>query len=281
MGRKQKAHPVPSDLYDQAYFLSACEGYEEFVASEGRALSRRLQAAFAVAGIEPGMRVLDVGCGRGEILRHCTHLGAMAHGIDYAAAALSMARQTLNREVSARIYRADAKWLPFANETFDRVLLFDIVEHLHPWELDQALRETHRVLHADGRLIIHTAPNAWYDRYAYPLVRLVRTMMGQGARYPRDPRSIIPVNADVHVNEQSILSLRRVLRRNGFRGQVWLSTPPQNRQEGWILRAARHVLFHWLPFRWFFEREVFAVAQKSKPARERGTSRGGDMSPCQ
>jgi hypothetical protein len=138
--------------------------------------------------------------------------------------------------------------------------MLDLAEHLNPWELDQALTEARRVLEPGGRLVMHTAPNAWYDTYAYPLVRLVRTLMGQGADYPEDPRAVIRANLDVHVNEQSALSLWRVLRRAGFRPKVWLATPPQNRDESWPLRVARHILFNWPPFRWFFEREVFAVA---------------------
>jgi len=262
VNRKRQPQPVPSRLYDDSYFLTTCEGYEEFLSSEGRELSRRLRQAFAVAGIEPGMRVLDVGCGRGEILRHCTRLGAVAYGVDYSAAAVAMSRQAQAEGEAAGVCRADAKSLPFTDGSFDRVLLFDLVEHLHPWELDRALREVRRVLRAEGRVVIHTAPNAWYDRYAYPLVRFVRILMGQGAAYPRDPRAIIPANVEVHVNEQSLVSLRRGLARAGFAGRVWLDTPPQHRQEGWLLRLARHVLFNWPPFRWFFEREVFAVAWK-------------------
>jgi hypothetical protein len=139
--------------------------------------------------------------------------------------------------------------------------MFDLVEHLHPWELERALGEARRVLKSGGMLIVHTAPNAWYDRYAYPMVRLVRVLKGQGRDYPRDPRSIIPDNVDVHVNEQSVLSLKRQLSRAGFRAEVWLDTPPQHRREGAVFRLARHILFQWPPFRWFFEREVFAVAE--------------------
>jgi len=63
------------------------------------------------------------------------------------------------------------------------------------------------------------------------------------------------------VNEQGPLGLWWTLRRAGFhRVKVWLATPPQNRQEGWIFRVLRHIAFRWIPFRWFFEREVFAVA---------------------
>ena len=251
----ERVQPVCPERYNEAYFLGSCEGYTEFIASEGVHLSRRLSQAFEVAKVTSGMQVLDVGCGRGEIVRHCAELGVRVYGVDYAPAALRMAQDAGN------VYQANAKWLPFPSACFDRVLMFDIVEHLYPWELDQALAEARRVLRPDGRLIIHTAPNAWYDRYAYPLVRLVRTLTGQGMKYPRDPRAIIPDNLDVHVNEQSVTSLRRVLRRAGFHAQVWLDTPPQNRDEGRVFRAARHVLFNWPPFCWFFEREVFAVAR--------------------
>ncbi len=269
MNKEKK--PVPPDRYDQAYFLSACEGHREFLASEGKDLSQRLETAFAAAAIEPGMRVLDVGCGRGEVLRRCVELGAIPYGIDYAATAVALSRQVAHTHV----YQADAKCLPFADEVFHRVLLFDIVEHLHPWELDKALREARRVLRADGLLVIHTAPNVWYDRYAYPIVRAVRRLMGQGAAYPKDPRAIIPANLEVHVNEQSVPGLWWTLRRHGLRGRVWLHTPPQHRHENWLFRLARHVLFHWPPFRWFFEREILAVARRA-PSRRDGARANAD-----
>ncbi len=252
---------VEPDRYDEAYFLGACEGYEEFVSSEGRHLSRRLKQAFAAAEVTAGMKVLDVGCGRGEILGHCLRLGADVFGIDYSPVAVQMASELLGDDGGIRVSLADAKILPFPGAYFDRVLMFDLVEHLHPWELRQALSEVRRVLRPEGRLIVHTAPNVWYDRYAYPVVRWVRMLMGEGDCYPEDPRAILPVNLDVHVNEQSVLSLRRVLGQAGFRAQVWLDTPPQRRDESIVLRLARHVLFNWSPFRWFFEREVFAVAE--------------------
>jgi cyclopropane fatty-acyl-phospholipid synthase-like methyltransferase len=260
LDRDHYQQPVSADRYNESYFLSACEGYQEFVCSEGRHLSRRLEQAFEAAEVAAGMRVLDIGCGRGEILCHCAKLGAKGYGIDYSAVAARMASRLTEDEGGARVGLADAKLLPFASRSFDRVLMFDLVEHLRPWELQQALAEARRVLRPRGRLIIHTAPNAWYDRYAYPVVRFVRTLMGEGEHYPRDPRALTPANLDVHVNEQSALSLRDALNRAHFRAQVWLDTPPQNRDENIMFQIARHVLFNWPPFRWFFEREVFAVA---------------------
>jgi len=259
---------LPPELYTEEYFLHACEGYEEFTESHGERLSRRLGEAFAVASVSAGMRVLDVGCGRGEILRHCALLGADAYGIDYAPVALDLASKIIADEGQAPgktgIAQADAKVLPFPSAYFDRVLMFDVVEHLFPWELEACMTEVLRVLKPGGVFIVHTAPNVWYDRYAYPLVRLVRRLMGQGAQYPQNPRLLnVAANAEVHVNEQSQWSLWRALRGAGFQQvRVWLDSPPQNRTENVIFALSRFILFELPPFRYFFEREVFAVGQK-------------------
>lgn len=278
MNSTEEKKPLPSTLYTEEYFLTACEGYDVFLDSEGRELSRRLAQAFEVAEVTPGMRVLDVGCGRGEILRHCMRLGIEAFGIDYAEAAARMTRDVIlaeresladtNQEAAATktwVCRSDAKKLPFPTGYFDRVLMFDVVEHLHPWELHEAMLEVRRVLKDNGRFIIHTAPNRWYDKYAYPWVRRFRLLMGaDSTHYPKDPRAITPVNQDVHVNEQDLFSMKRALQQAGFRGKVWLDSPPQNRQENPVMALLRYIAFNVPPIRWFFEREVFAVAEKDK-----------------
>ena len=266
MYMKEEQKSLPSDLYTEEYFLTACEGYDVFIESEGQHLSRRLHDAFAVANVEPGMRLLDVGCGRGEILRHCMQLGVEAYGMDYAEAATAMTREVIAAQqltgVKAGVCRSDAKKLPFPTGYFDRVLMFDVVEHLYPWELHEAMLEVRRVLKDDGRFIIHTAPNRWYDKYAYPWVRRFRTLLGQGDKYPVDPRAITPVNQHVHVNEQDMRSMARALQDAGFKSNVWLDSPPQNRQENIIMAGLHYLAFDVPPFRWFFEREVFAVAEK-------------------
>jgi cyclopropane fatty-acyl-phospholipid synthase-like methyltransferase len=260
-----QATPLPSDLYDEKYFLTACEGYEEFKQSEGEHLSRRLREAFEFAEVTPGMCVLDLGCGRGEIVRHVAQLGAKSFGLDYSEAAVRLSNYILSNEPGVHgVTRSDAKLLPFPDNTFDRVLMFDIVEHLYPWELDTCLSEVRRILKPQGKIVIHTAPNRWYDAYAYPVVRQVRRLMGQGAKYPANPRALnVAINTEVHVNEQDILRMRRVMLKAGFHNvKVWLDTPPQHRHESTLFAVLRFIAFNWIPFAWFFEREVFGVGQK-------------------
>jgi cyclopropane fatty-acyl-phospholipid synthase-like methyltransferase len=261
----EREKPLSSDLYTEEYFLTACEGYDEFIESDGENLSRRLKQAFEFASVQPGMRVLDLGCGRGEIVRHVARLGAASFGIDYARVAVQMTRRVMADEPGTHgVARSDAKLLPFTSGAFDRVLMFDVVEHLHPWELDACLSEVYRVLKPGGQIVVHTAPNRWYDQYAYPWVRRMRKLMGQGAKYPKNPRALnVEANTEVHVNEQDLLRMRRFLSRANFSGvKVWLDTPPQNRIENTVLSALRHVAFNWVPFAWFFQREVFAVGAK-------------------
>tara|TARA_B100000945_G_scaffold321369_1_gene335508 strand:- start:1127 stop:1915 length:789 start_codon:yes stop_codon:yes gene_type:complete len=261
MNTKSKKSPsLPSNLYSEEYFLSSCEGYTEFTATNGSELSVRLEKALDYACIQSGMKILDIGCGRGEMINACSDLGANAVGIDYADAAISL---TKSLKTNQKVSLSDAKSLPFPNNFFDRVLILDVVEHLYPWELNKVLKQIFRVLSPEGQLIVHTAPNVWYDRYAYPIVRIIRKISGKGALYPKNPRGLnVAANLDVHVNEQSALSLWLALYKSGFVSKVWLDSPIQNRSESLFLSFIRKVLFGLPPFRWFFQREIFAVAKR-------------------
>ncbi|MBE3111131.1 MAG: methyltransferase domain-containing protein, partial [Acidobacteria bacterium] len=152
---------ISPDVYDSRYFYTSCEGFEEFRKSGGRKLSARFRKALSMARIRPGERVLDIGCGRGELVLHAALLGAHATGIDYSEEAVGIAKETLAgwpaevRELS-QVRQMNARSLDFDGESFDVAFMSDIVEHLFPRELAEALCETRRVLRPGGRLIVHT-----------------------------------------------------------------------------------------------------------------------------
>ncbi len=81
----------------------------------------------ARAAIEPGMRVLDVGCGSGSVARRAAELtrsGGKVTGVDISNVLLDTARATSARGESAPIdyVLADAQTYAFAPASFDRVV---------------------------------------------------------------------------------------------------------------------------------------------------------------
>jgi 2-polyprenyl-3-methyl-5-hydroxy-6-metoxy-1,4-benzoquinol methylase len=257
--KTEKEAGVPSGTYSREYFLTECDGHEEY--QQGR-LPSRLHAALSLAGDLAGKRVLDVGCGRGEVVLYCLRQGAEACGVDYSADALLLARQGAGDE-PGHYQRADARQLPFQSGTFDVALMLDIVEHLYPAELAQALADVHRVLKPGGILIVHTMPNLWYYRFGYPLFRWVQRLRGKDL--PRDPRARWQFVSAVHVNEQTPLTLRRALKEAGFTARVWLQpTQSYSAERSALVRGVMRFLATTYPFRWVFCDDIFALATKSK-----------------
>jgi glycosyltransferase involved in cell wall biosynthesis/SAM-dependent methyltransferase len=107
-----------------------------------------------------GARVLDVGCNVGAHTNFAAQQGLAVIGMDIDPAALSHARFVLGweRAQNAMVMRADANAaFPFAAAVFDRVLAFDVIEHLD--DPAHLLAEIRRVL-APGGVLLLTAPNA-------------------------------------------------------------------------------------------------------------------------
>ncbi|MDP3955008.1 MAG: class I SAM-dependent methyltransferase [bacterium] len=101
--------------------------------------------------------ILDLGCGDGEFLRICQEKGKKCFGADISEYALRKAKQKLKGEFSRLDLRKDR--LPYSNDCFDVVTIFDLVEHLDNPSL--VLYEAKRVLKKGGFLFL-TTPNGGY-----------------------------------------------------------------------------------------------------------------------
>ena len=254
--------PVAPERYTSEYYEHCCDGYEEFSLTHGDGLPARLAFSLQLAGLKPGMKVLDVGCGRGEVGRQCVQAAATWCGIDYAPESLKLAgvvRRNLEdgQRLKYWLARASAIALPFQGHSFDRVFMLDVVEHLTCTELSTSLGEIRRVLSPEGQLVIHTAPSLWYYRYGYPLYRLLQGLRRK--RLPANPRERWAYN-DVHINEQTSLTLGRTLRAHGFRAKVWLTSTQNYAQEpNTMIRFAMHFVSRVFPFKLVFADEIMAI----------------------
>ena len=128
------------------------------------------------------------------------------------------------------VRQMNARSLEFDDASFDLAFMSDVVEHLYPNELAEALRETWRVLTPGGRLIVHTCPNRLLYEVTYPVyirnVHRVVCRVAEIADYqsyvigpnlsvgPEFPRS--DDERRVHVNEQTAPELARSLAECGF-----------------------------------------------------------------
>ncbi len=117
-------------------------------------------AVLRVLGREPCARVLDVGCGTGRLVERLVAAPGVASvvGCDFSAGMLAHAAErvrpgaTDGGRVRVALVRGDATRLPFADAAFDAAVSTEAF-HWFP-DQDAALRELHRVIRPNGRLLL-------------------------------------------------------------------------------------------------------------------------------
>jgi SAM-dependent methyltransferase len=100
-------------------------------------------------------RLLDVGCGAGNMAHHLAHYGDV-WGVDNNARPLAVARE---RGLAVR--EGLAQHLPFEDEEFDVVALLDTVEHVPDEDETNVFRECWRVLKPGGKLLVTVPAFMW------------------------------------------------------------------------------------------------------------------------
>jgi SAM-dependent methyltransferase len=109
--------------------------------------------------LDRGDFVLDVGCSNGAHLVRAAAACRSIVGFDYDLRQLAIAGRSIREQAlaRARVFAWDiTRPFPFPDRTFEKALFLDVIEHLLP-RVD-VLREIHRVLKDDGRLLV-SGPN--------------------------------------------------------------------------------------------------------------------------
>jgi ubiquinone/menaquinone biosynthesis C-methylase UbiE len=267
---------VDSKLYDKEYFEST-HGAHYF--AEGKTAPKFIYAA-NISGLSNGDSALDIGCGRGDLMIALAQHGANVTGIDYSKDALGIAQKAIDKQPAnlkhkLKVTHSNATALNFSDKIFDYVFMTDIVEHLYPPELQKCFEECHRVLKPEGKLIVHTAPNKWYNDFGYPLwEQPINKIINRLFRQNLLTRPIrTELDHNVHVNEQTILSLKKYLIKTGFNSKIWLGAeyvvPGEKNSTGMqLLEIFRQIVCHayplslFPPFSYLFCNDIWAIAQK-------------------
>jgi SAM-dependent methyltransferase len=107
----------------------------------------------ARAGIEPGMKVLDVACGTGNAAIPAAKLAARVTGLDLSPGLIAIARER-GAESDAEIewLEGDAQSLPFDDGSYDRVI--SAIGHMFTPDHKRTADELRRVRRPNGRIAI-------------------------------------------------------------------------------------------------------------------------------
>lgn len=180
--RRNVAHhyDLSDDLYDLfldadrqyscGYFRDPDDTLEQAQVNKKRHIARKLM-------IEPGMRVLDIGCGWGGMARTLAReYGANVLGItlseqQHAYATATAAREGLAERIEYRLcdYRD-------VTGTFDRIVSVGMFEHVGLPHYDTYFKTIYERLSPEGIALVHTigwtappdATNPWIAKYIFP-----------------------------------------------------------------------------------------------------------------
>jgi ubiquinone/menaquinone biosynthesis C-methylase UbiE len=192
--------------------------------------------------LKPGDRILEIGCGIGTVVAELTGQGYDATGTDISQVAIEYGRAKYG---NVRLEVQPAEELPYADETFDAVLSFDLFEHIA--RIDRHVGEVHRVLKPSGHYLFET-PNRLSNVVA-------ETLAYKSLKWRR-------VHPSLHTPGQ----LRRRLARHGFEtrfikmDQMNEYTRSKLRKFGPVGRLAERIDFTRLPLA--LQINLYVVARK-------------------
>lgn len=167
-----------------------------------RAVSRLLREHVAQR-LPATAQVLDVGCGNGEFLALAKELGYGVLGVDVSASAKKLCAQ---HGIEARVGDFRAPGVIAADETFDLVTFWDVIEHLD--DPASFLRRACQVLKPGGLILIKTP-------------KITHFTLRLSAMLPRVAGAMLQLPGHIQFFQpQGAASL---LRASGFERPTWLS----------------------------------------------------------
>ena len=164
--RRNVAHHY--DLDDRLYdlFLDAdrqysCAYFAEPDVDLGRAQQDKLAHIAAKLQLEPGQRVLDIGCGWGGLALYINRIsGAEVLGITLSEEQLAVARRRAEAEGVADKVRFELQDYRDVEGVFDRIVSVGMFEHVGRMSFRNLFETVHDRLASDGVVLLHSIARA-------------------------------------------------------------------------------------------------------------------------
>ncbi|MDR0508849.1 MAG: class I SAM-dependent methyltransferase [Candidatus Methanoplasma sp.] len=104
--------------------------------------------------LEPGLKILDIGCGTGKTTAALIKMGMDVTGLDFSPSAISYCISVFGDK--AKFTLAECDRMPFPDRSFDAVAAVHVLEHLDGTQLRGAVGEISRILVPGGLVFTRT-----------------------------------------------------------------------------------------------------------------------------
>lgn len=156
---------------------SAPERYDRGIRMLSSGHIEEIYTRIAALGAAPARRILDIGCGTGDVSLACAACGAIVTGIDIDTGMLEVARgKPIPAAGRADFIELGAAEIEdrFAPESFDAIVSCLAMSEMSPDEGDYVLRTALSRLVPGGIIVIgdETLPEGAFARWAHRLWRL-------------------------------------------------------------------------------------------------------------
>jgi 2-polyprenyl-3-methyl-5-hydroxy-6-metoxy-1,4-benzoquinol methylase len=171
------------------------------------------EASLRLLGDLKGRRVLDLGCGAGQVAIACAKQGATVIGVDASGEQLAIARRLAEQEgVRVELRHADLADLAFVqSDSIDLVLSTSALEYIE--DIGRVFRQCHRVLKVGAPLVFSTVHPAW------------RVLDGR-SYFDRAPVEVAQDNVTLIEYPHTFADLTLGLARTNFRVETILEPEP-------------------------------------------------------
>ena len=145
----------PKRTFVRRLFTTIAPRYDWFNRLASLGLDQRWRRqAIEISGLAPGMRVLDVCTGTGDLALMCEQQLDQAGSVVAVDFTEGMLHSALHKPRAAHVHwlAGDAQSLPFGDGSFDRAFIGFSTRNLS--DLEQGIRDMLRVLKAGGQLVI-------------------------------------------------------------------------------------------------------------------------------
>jgi len=172
----EKHYDVGNDLFQcmlDKHMTYSCAYWTKGSSDLNEAQEAKLDLICRKVKLEPGMRILDIGCGWGSFVRYA----ARNHGVDAVGVTISREQAKLARERCAGL-PVDIRLLDYRDlsEEFDAIVSVGMFEHVGYKNYRQFMQVVNNCLKPNALFLLHTIASnysahhgdPWFDKYIFP-----------------------------------------------------------------------------------------------------------------